>query len=344
MFKDKIDTKLSSWRRSGTHAGDIGIELELEGNLKFMPPSAKFWLAKEEGSLRGGMEYILKEPVRIGDLPEALQELEASLRTMKPKASIRCSTHFHVNVNSLTVRQIYNILGYYYLIENLLVSTQGPLRIGNLFCLRLTDAESAMDSVLSSIRSKEYFRAFNISGFKYGAVNLAAPWKFGSLEFRFFRPILDMRVMEMWAKILYGIVHQAAHIPLDKACSALSAGGLHNLLDMTLSSEQISFILAQVNQNSVAEDLFQNFDHVCKMSYLLTRKEKFVIPDRFLDDDLSEEPFRLELAAHEELMEAAEEAAPFPNGGSPFSLTLETEDSIPEDLDDYEDDFTFDED
>src|SRR5690606_25615934 len=139
-----LDTKLRDhgW---GNSKGDIGLEIEVEGSLKAIADvhaQPKYWTSKQEGSLRGGVEYVLYSPVPMKELPDALDEIgKVFEQCPKIVRSIRCSTHMHVNVSDLTIQQIYNVIGYYYLIEDILVNTQGPVRKGNLFCLRMSDAE-----------------------------------------------------------------------------------------------------------------------------------------------------------------------------------------------------------
>ena len=70
---NRLDTGLYRFlNKSKPLPGDVGIEVELEGDLK---PTEIFWDFKGEGSLRGGGEYVLKKPILLKNLKDALQEL-----------------------------------------------------------------------------------------------------------------------------------------------------------------------------------------------------------------------------------------------------------------------------
>src|SRR5690606_3904225 len=79
--------------------GAVGIEVELEGSLFGHGSRHKFWTVKSEASLRnGGMEYVLRKPVDMGELPAALKEFGSFMIKSSPKSTIRCSTHIHVSI------------------------------------------------------------------------------------------------------------------------------------------------------------------------------------------------------------------------------------------------------
>src|SRR5690554_4529121 len=122
----------------------VGIEIELEGSLPQSIDSSMstpYWNVKPEGSLRGGYEYVFRKPLLPQDSQEALSRLVKTLNDYSPKCTIRTSTHIHVNVDPYTQRQVYQILGVYYLLEKLLIRTQPKSRWGNLFCRDMEDAE-----------------------------------------------------------------------------------------------------------------------------------------------------------------------------------------------------------
>lgn len=298
MSKKPIDWKLSAHTRGRTR-GDLGIELEIEGTLYGMSENAKFWDAKGEGSLRQnphGLEYVLRQPVFVKDLPEALKELGESLSRSKCFPSIRCSTHIHVNVLDKTIKEIYQILGYYFLIEDLLVQTQGYMRVGNLFCLRMSDAESIAHDLVESVQpfgryrrnsgEPSYFKYFGMSSHKYGAVNLAAPAKFGSLEFRFFRPILDMALLEKWALLLYQMIEKASELPLKDTLRQASTLTAYEFLRLVFSKEQADMILEGVDSHNAKEMILGNYDLIENLREALEKKTKFYIPKEYLDTDI----------------------------------------------------------
>lgn len=278
---------LAKFAAKNIPSGDFGIETEIEGEA--LPEGdTTYWLGKPEGSLRGGFEYFNRQPVAIKALPQALEEYSGIIRNIKkPSPSIRCSTHIHVNVGNLTLREVYNVLGFYFLVEELLVRTQGPLRMGNLFCLRMSDAEGTSDGIQESIRTQMFFSYFNQNAYKYGAVNLAAVTKFGSLEFRFFRPLLDTNKLSGWCHILYNMVHGAKIVPLQKMLDILIESGPKQFLSLVWDLQQIEELTHQMPQWELQELLFTNFDHVAKIAYLLdnVKYEKFSQFNKKQDSD-----------------------------------------------------------
>lgn len=264
--------------------GDIGIELELEGDFSISSDSL-YWSWKEEGSLRNGLEFVLRKPVKLEDMSEALSELQGILDKCHPIHSIRCSTHIHINVLRLTHKEVYNAILYYFLLEDLLVSTQGPLREGNLFCLRMSDAEGVTDSIHQSIAQDMGFTNFSMDTHKYGAINLAAVRTFGSLEFRFFRP-LPTPVIDKWARIMYNIVHVGASINLKEILSFIDNGEYLKALTPVFTLAEISELFS----GDIQRHLEQNFDNVNYLLKALSAPKIFKLPHG-LNEDYDDTPF-----------------------------------------------------
>lgn len=288
----RLDYKLGFFTKRRSVKGDIGIEVELEGggNLKLLPSIPKYWKAKPEGSLRNGMEYVLARPTPMSELPAALEEFKLSMDASKPKKTIRCSTHIHVNVLDKTVREVYNILAFYFLVEDLLVKTQGNVRMGNLFCLRMSDAEGMAPSIRRSIESEEYFRHFSMNHFKYGAVNLAAPSKFGSLEFRFLRPITDPDTLKFWCELFYTMIQKASKLSVETTTENVQKLSAKDFLKTVWSEEVVSF-LGEYEPFEIMQDSFlTNLDHVLTFSKAMKKVSRQIIPNEFVENDHYEVP------------------------------------------------------
>lgn len=255
-------------------AGEVGIELELEGNFEFQSDLTDFWNAKEEHSLRGGYEFVLRKPIELVDLDRALSDLEKTLEKSQIHPTIRCSTHIHVNVSKMSHRQIYNAVGYYFLLEDLLVQTQGPLRIGNLFCLRMSDAETIAHDLSESVRRQTGFGQFSMDSHKYGAVNLAAVRKFGSLEFRFFRPLKTPQIA-FWSRLLHRMIRNAADIPLSRPIDLLEKDRYTDVLRLCLLDEEIDILTQGVVWQPLLET---NFEAISDLAKALEKPRKYEIP------------------------------------------------------------------
>lgn len=265
------------------YKGSIGVELEIEGTMNFGPSLPVFWSWKEEHSLRGGVEFVLNKPLDLPDLQTALTNLEETLSKSNLQPTIRCSTHLHVNVSHLTSRQIYQALAYYFLIEDLLVRTQGPLRIGNLFCLRMSDSEFLAYELMMSLETGDGFNTFSMDSHKYGACNLAAVRKFGSLEFRFFRPLKTQQIF-FWAKLLNRLVDRAKDFPPQKLLQMVEDNRYLELLKLCLEDEEIAVLLSSTQPGASYQQLIDtNYELVSKMARLLSRSKRSVIPRHVAD-------------------------------------------------------------
>lgn len=191
----------------------IGIELEYEGTNLLGTLGGdwpfNFWTPHPEGSLRGGIEYVLRKPITLLALGNALDELVGITKNAKFNNSIRTSTHIHINASNLQLIQIYNVLTAYYLFENVLVRLNGIEREGNLHCLRLKDSMTIASKLADEISDKKYFSTWQ-NNERYAALNLAALRKFGSLEFRFLRALTERNDIELWVRALTSLVETAS--------------------------------------------------------------------------------------------------------------------------------------
>lgn len=263
--------------------GDIGIELELEGRLA--SPNDP-WVYKEEGSLRGGGEYILASPVKLAGLKEALLTLQKTLDSCKPVISIRCSTHIHVNINELTARQIWQFCLAYYLIEPLLMRTQPDKRVGNLFCLGMEQAEAIfLDIQQDFSKSERPFKSFSKERNRYAALNLVAIGKFGSVEFRFFDAITDTRIIESWSRLLYNLVKVASGIAPMQLLKLYDELSPQEFLQMLLG-EHANLVLEKFpNSSRINQLIHTNYDYVYELAHDLTNI-KFEMPAHMWNEDL----------------------------------------------------------
>ena len=185
---------------------DIGIEIEIEGrNLKH--PIDKYWTTHNDGSLRGpAVEYVLKAPVHRINTKNRLKSLQIELdefgSVLQP--SDRCGVHIHVNCQDLTTRQVINFATIYLILEDLLVKMCGEERVGNLFCLRASDA----DRIISGLRickQQDSMNYMQSNQFRYASINLAAISKFGSVEFRALPTPKNFLLIQRWINILLSI-------------------------------------------------------------------------------------------------------------------------------------------
>lgn len=207
--------ELISQRAARTDGPLMGIEIEVEGvNL---PDHIDGWTTVAEGSLRpvdghDGREYISSHPKTIERIRLDLMELHKSFNDndTDPQWSSRTSVHTHVNVQDMTVEQWFTFLFLWVLYEDALIEFCGDTRKGNLFCLSTRDAEGLMFELERFARGE----GLNILNdeVRYSAVNTAATYKYGSLEFRAMRGTHDPAILLPWFSTLMRLREKAIEI------------------------------------------------------------------------------------------------------------------------------------
>jgi hypothetical protein len=184
-----------------------GIEFEVSGP-KLPKTNTALWTWKPDGSVPRGLEYVSNGPFNIVDLRSRLEALKGQLVAFEAQIvpETACSTHVHMNVQDLPVRTIVAIMAAYYILEDMLVDYCGPDRVGNLFCLRLSDSSAPVDSVIQTINSRTFPAHIRGDHLRYAALNITSMATFGTLEFRAMRGIeADPLEVEDWVRILHAI-------------------------------------------------------------------------------------------------------------------------------------------
>lgn len=209
-------------------AGEIGLEIECEGNSFQKEQVAKGWKFVHDGSLRGqdNAEYVLKKPLLFSEVPGHLDALWKMMETHGTKLDIsnRTSVHVHLNCQEFYMDRLACFVGLYMAFEEILTNWCGDHRVGNLFCLRAKDAPAIVSEIKEFIR-----RDCNYSlseGLHYGGLNLHALVKFGSLEIRTLRGETNPEVIKDWVKILATLYNKSAvFITPDEVCALFSKEG-----------------------------------------------------------------------------------------------------------------------
>lgn len=187
-------------------AGDLGVEIECEGNRLPHGPF-NYWTAKADNSLRGeAIEYVLKNPLNFKTFDTAMDELHNAFKAVNTELNMsnRTSVHVHVNVQKFMIQEVYNLVGLYYLVEDPLVEYSGPERVGNLFCLRSCDAEYLPMCIVRSLARGNHFD-FLGDMVRYSALNVNPLSTFGSVEFRTFRGTADKAEIMGWCEVLISL-------------------------------------------------------------------------------------------------------------------------------------------
>lgn len=195
--------------------GDVGIEVEMETD-KWLPDNhgLKFWRLDGDGSLRGHSgEWVLNKPLVLKESYEAVDELKACLEkhNITIRDSFRAGVHVHVNVQNLTLSQLRTFAALYFVLEELLVEYCGDNRVGNLYCLRATDAEYLIDRVAEAIRNG-LLSNLHADDIRYASLNFKALAQYGSLEFRAMSTKPELSYIKEWAGLLVRLRDMAVQI------------------------------------------------------------------------------------------------------------------------------------
>ncbi|QHJ80962.1 MAG: hypothetical protein [Caudoviricetes sp.] len=180
-----------------------GIEIETEGSSLPMI-NTPVWKSEADNSLRGeSFEYVLRKPIRFGEEDKALAEIKEHWEGngAKIKDSPNAGVHVHINCSDLTVTQLFNYISLYLVVEELLIAKCGDDRVGNLFCLRASDADYLIEMLAESVRSQD-LRMLHTDDLRYASVNVKALGDYGSLEFRAWRADGDLEAIAWWCRLL----------------------------------------------------------------------------------------------------------------------------------------------
>ncbi len=186
--------------------GDIGVEIEIEG--KNLGEAGPEWKRTKDGSLLPSpeaIEYVFRQPLSHPKSLAAIDHLYDVLESNRGviNDSVRAGIHVHVNVQNLTVVELYNFITLYLILEELLVKYCGPTREGNLFCLRASDANYLITRLCRAIKMKKLREVFNDEDLRYSSINVMSVCKYGSLEFRSMRTTKDRAIVKIWVSLLY---------------------------------------------------------------------------------------------------------------------------------------------
>lgn len=254
----------------------VGIEVELEashpipyaGVRKERLPKLS-WSGYHDGSLRNfGAEFI-SDPLpyqKRGDVKAHCVDLMEFI-TKQMNAAYknswkfeqdcpRTSIHVHWNAKQYTPQQVYSCCTAWWLLENLMVKYCGDDREGNLFCLRIKDAEMIGYYVDREIRNPLYaLQQYNKETVKYAALNLATLRSPGTLEVRCMRGLLNPNEISDWVDIVASIFMNAATMTPTEIIDLVEEKGVDNFLMKMLPHHYTTFQYIKDYQSLVKEQI-----------------------------------------------------------------------------------------
>lgn len=184
----------------GSFYKPIGMEFEVEGcaiqdlgllaNNEGKYAGCNYWRCVKDGSLRNhGLEFV-SVPVVGHGIDYALHELDKQILTRYPTRtnSIRTSIHVHVDVSKWKIREMWHLLPFYALFEEVFFSFHDWTRQANPYCYPITSLRPGSVGIFESL--------------KYCALNLAPIERQMTIEFRHADFSLDMKKNRRWIQMV----------------------------------------------------------------------------------------------------------------------------------------------
>ena len=184
----------------------VEVEMEFKRGSRAIYEEFEGFDKKDDGSLRGGIEYVFNKPYNYKKSLELIKNLYERLKEHDYVISERTSTHIHMDVRDFNPYQLASLLTMYYFYEASFVNIASEERRNNKFCITglvsPLSIKNAFDLFSDDYSIKEAL-AYGRRR-RYCAMNvLEAVKNFGSVEFRFFEGNLDYSKFEKWLKMLY---------------------------------------------------------------------------------------------------------------------------------------------
>lgn len=206
----------------------IGIELELE-NLqsasmrRHNEEGAPYWVMHEDHSLRGGTEWVLRDPMMGMELSKAISYFFKTFKGIG-KSSLRASTHIHINMlqDEDTIEVLRNMTALYYAIEDAMYSCISSSRKWAVYAAPLgnrvpTDVSTLFSKDLSSGHWVNTIsqNTREAGGGRYYGFNLKAMSRFGTIEFRHFPAVTTEDELRSWVRLVMEL--KSAAVTIDSS-------------------------------------------------------------------------------------------------------------------------------
>ena len=200
----------------------VGIEMEYEGvpgEVARRIVHVGGWVITDDHSLRDGGAEFISAPTHISRLQGKVSKIVDAFEkeNRRPSISHRCSTHIHVNVGDLHLRELEAVYFLFLLLEDSLFERL-PFddRKDNLFALKTAFYSHSLESLLmlGDKQVEAYDNIFLNSGnfrdVKYRGVSLFRTTSIGTVEFRIL-PAFSLRALKenelfLWARLFLAIM------------------------------------------------------------------------------------------------------------------------------------------
>lgn len=200
-----------------------------------------YWYSVKDGSLRKGLEFIFVDGLKGANISEALKRMSAFIEVYKKNGNTvtiteRCSTHVHLDVSDISLKELNNLLLIYILVERILFAHINVARIKNNYCRPLIN--SSFFKFLNKINRLEYFNGGTLISLirencdKYSALNLLPITRYGSIEFRHHPGSTDMSNILDWINIILTIKKLAVSYSVEDIIKEVNNKGILALIEL----------------------------------------------------------------------------------------------------------------
>lgn len=228
----------------------LGVEVEIE-NVRTWLGVSPYWTMIEDGSLRNSGREFITPPIKAWRLEHALETLYNKEINSDTEFSERCSIHVHMNIRTLTVKQLEALIVTYMVFEKVLYEWVGQNRYQNVFCVPL--CETTLGSKLHGlIFSKNPM----VHGWqKYTGLNLLPITEKGTIEFRQMYGTKDIQETLMWVNMLLSLkvfaLRQTPEYIWEKI-SSLNTTSQYRMFGEEVFGELIHTLYTDTYNNNVA--------------------------------------------------------------------------------------------
>lgn len=191
----------------------VGVEVELEGVHGYYEVGTCHFT--EDHSLKvHGAEFVTI-PLKMRYLEVELHRLFGAFTIVAPSVSSRCSTHVHVNVRDMTVKQIINMVMLYMIFERSLYRISGD-RWNNNFCIPLCMATTSVKDFFCKWDEYKYW-----NWYKYMGLNISPIWggessMIGTVEFRQLHGTTSVEEIIQWCNLITALKRAAQEFDTDE--------------------------------------------------------------------------------------------------------------------------------
>jgi hypothetical protein len=243
----------------------LGIEVEVE-NVQTYRRASPYWTVKEDGSLRNHGREFVTPPIRAWRVEHALYKLFNNELNSDIDFSERTSIHVHMNIRTLTIKQLEALVLTYIVFEKVLFNYVGEDRYNNIFCVPIveTDIGYSFRDLISQSNP-------NTAWQKYTALNLLPIMQLGTIEFRHLGGTSDIETLMTWINML---------LSLKKFALQKDPEYIWNRIQ-TLNTTSEYRIFGEEVFGNLIQDLW-NLDYNENMSECITYIKQFCLKNEFL--------------------------------------------------------------